>query len=56
MQVNGTQACICTGHFKHHYDGSFTSYIVASLLRYDPIGESEPDLGCSFNSFYLPFY
>ena len=27
-QVNVTQACICTGHFKHHYGGSFTSYIM----------------------------
>ena len=23
IQVNETQVCICTGHFKHHYGGSF---------------------------------
>ena len=25
-------------------------------FRFDPIGGSEPDPGCLFNSFYLPFY
>ena len=25
-------------------------------LRPDPIGGSEPVMGCSINSFYLPFY
>ena len=37
---------------------SFTlpsSTYVAPFLRSDPIGESEPDLGCSFNSLYLLF-
>ena len=28
VQVNGTQACICIGNFKHHYGGSFTGYIM----------------------------
>ena len=31
-QVNGTQACICIGHFKYQYGGSFTSYIMIMNL------------------------
>ena len=27
VQVNGTQACICIGHFKHHYGSSARRFI-----------------------------
>ena len=41
-------------HWKRNYNAYLES--VAPLLRSDPIGEFEQDPGCSFNSFYLPFY